>query len=62
MWSVSYLFVIDIVQDTCVAFTAVAYAGDGIVYIGTDSGKVSAWDTGHNTCFMHWNADTGEIS
>lgn len=43
-------------------FTALAYAGDGIVYIGTNSGKVTAWDTHENSCFLQWRADTGEIS
>ncbi|CAL1536659.1 unnamed protein product [Lymnaea stagnalis] len=45
-----------------IAFTSQAYAGDSTMYIGTDSGRVSAWDTRHNTCFMHWEADTAEIT
>ncbi|BFZ03507.1 hypothetical protein BsWGS_06545 [Bradybaena similaris] len=49
-------------QGTPVVFTALAYAGDGIVYIGTNSGKVTAWDTQENSCFLQWRADTGEIT
>lgn len=44
-----------------VDFTAMEYAGDSTLYISTSSGKVSAWDTRHNTCFIHWEADNSEI-
>jgi len=37
------------------------YAGDSTLYVSTNHGKVSAWDTRHNTCFMHWEADNTEI-
>ena len=37
------------------------YAGDSTLYVATNNGKVSAWDTRHNTCFMHWEADSTEI-
>ncbi|XP_035829418.1 WD repeat-containing protein 90 [Aplysia californica] len=45
-----------------VTFTSLAYAGDSTAYIGTQSGHVSAWDTRHNTCFLHWEADSAEIT
>ncbi|XP_069124737.1 WD repeat-containing protein 90-like isoform X4 [Argopecten irradians] len=42
-------------------FTSMVYAGDSTLYASTNNGKVSAWDTRHNTCFMHWEADNCEI-
>ncbi|XP_064636675.1 WD repeat-containing protein 90-like [Lineus longissimus] len=42
-------------------FTCLEYAGDNILYIGSSEGKVSAWDTRQNTCFMHWEADKEEL-
>ena len=44
-----------------VEFTAMEYGSDSTLYIATDNGKVSAWDTRHNSCFMHWEADSTEI-
>lgn len=43
------------------SFTSLEYAGDSILFVGTSTGKVSAWDTRKNSCFMHWEADTHEI-
>ncbi|KAH9513092.1 WD repeat-containing protein 90 [Bulinus truncatus] len=43
-------------------FTSISYAGDSTVYIGTNIGKVTVWDTRQNNCFMHWEADTAEIT
>ncbi|XP_077979468.1 WD repeat-containing protein 90-like [Glandiceps talaboti] len=43
-------------------FTSLEYGGDSILYVGTNTGVLSAWDTKHNTCFMHWDADTAEIT
>ena len=37
------------------------YAGDSTLYTGTNVGKVGAWDTNNNSCFMHWEADSSEI-
>lgn len=51
-----------ILQDVePVDITAMEYAGDSTLYISTSNGKVSAWDTRHNTCFIHWEADNSEI-
>lgn len=44
-----------------VEFTSLDFSGDSTLYIATNNGKVSAWDTRHNTCFMHWEADNSEI-
>ncbi|XP_048238655.1 WD repeat-containing protein 90-like isoform X1 [Haliotis rufescens] len=44
-----------------VDFTSLVFAGDSTLYVGSNNGKVSAWDTRHNTCFMHWEADSSEI-
>ncbi|XP_070579992.1 WD repeat-containing protein 90-like isoform X2 [Ptychodera flava] len=43
-------------------FTSVAYGGDNVLYVGSNTGVLSAWDTRHNTCFMHWDADSAEIT
>nr|XP_006813552.1 PREDICTED: WD repeat-containing protein 90-like [Saccoglossus kowalevskii] len=45
-----------------VEFTCLVYGGDSVMYVGTNTGVLSAWDTRHNTCFMHWDADTAEIT
>ncbi|WAQ96619.1 WDR90-like protein [Mya arenaria] len=45
----------------CVEFTCLAYAGDSTLYTGTNTGKVAAWDTNNNTCFIHWEAENVEI-
>ena len=29
--------------------------------MGTNNGRVSAWDSRNNSCYMHWEADTTEI-
>ncbi|XP_022092508.1 WD repeat-containing protein 90-like isoform X1 [Acanthaster planci] len=44
-----------------VAFTSLQYGGDSVLYVGTNTGILSAWDTRHNSCFMHWDADSAEI-
>lgn len=44
------------------AFTSLAYCGESILFAGTETGKVSVWDTRRNSCFMHWEADTSEIT
>ena len=54
-------FVLQGSRGGTVEFTAMEYAGDSTLYIATDNGKVSAWDTRHNSCFMHWEADSTEI-
>ena len=45
----------------CVEFTCMVYAGDSTLYTATNTGKVAAWDTNNNSCFMHWEADSSEI-
>ena len=42
-------------------FTCVEYGADSTVYTATSTGAISAWDTRHNSCFMHWEADNSEI-
>ncbi|XP_053384270.1 WD repeat-containing protein 90-like isoform X2 [Mercenaria mercenaria] len=49
------------VKKECVEFTCIVYAGDSTLYTGTSNGKVAAWDTNNNSCFMHWEADSSEI-
>ncbi|XP_041363253.1 WD repeat-containing protein 90-like isoform X2 [Gigantopelta aegis] len=44
-----------------VDFTSLVFAGDSTMYAATNHGRVSAWDTRCNTCFMHWEADSTEI-
>ena len=44
-----------------VSLTCLEYGTDSSLYVASSNGKVSAWDTRHNTCFMHWDADTAEI-
>ncbi|XP_069761479.1 WD repeat-containing protein 90 isoform X2 [Narcine bancroftii] len=41
--------------------TALCYNGDSVLYTATITGKICAWDTQHNKCFMTWDADEGEI-
>lgn len=41
--------------------TALCYNGDSVLYTATNTGKICAWDTQHNRCFMTWDADEGEI-
>ncbi|XP_064594375.1 WD repeat-containing protein 90-like isoform X2 [Liolophura sinensis] len=42
-------------------FTSLEYAGGSVLYVATSSGRVSAWDTRSNTCFIHWEADFSDI-
>ena len=44
-----------------VHLTCVVYAGNSTLYTGSSNGKVAAWDTRQNSCFLHWDADTAEI-
>ncbi|XP_071943850.1 WD repeat-containing protein 90-like [Antedon mediterranea] len=44
-----------------VSLTSLHYGGDSVLFVGTSTGVLSAWDTRHNTCFMHWEAETSEI-
>ena len=44
------------------SFSCLAYSGLSVLYIGSDQGIVSAWDTRSNKCFMHWVAAPCEIS
>ncbi|XP_067044850.1 WD repeat-containing protein 90-like isoform X1 [Acropora muricata] len=48
-------------RDEYYAFTSLWYAGDSVMFAGTSSGMLSAWDTRQNKCFIHWEADTSEI-
>lgn len=45
-----------------VDFTCASYAGDRVLYIGSNVGIISAWDTKKNVCLIHWEADKCEIS
>ena len=49
-----------LVQDF-VDLTSLVYADDSTLYIGTNTGHVTAWDTRQNNCFLHWEADSHEI-
>ena len=42
-------------------FTCVEYGSDSTIFMGTNNGRVSAWDSRNNSCYMHWEADTTEI-
>uniref|UniRef100_A0A4W3JB08 WD repeat domain 90 n=1 Tax=Callorhinchus milii TaxID=7868 RepID=A0A4W3JB08_CALMI len=44
-----------------VELTALCYNTDSVLYTATSTGKVCAWDTQYNRCFMVWDADDGEI-
>ena len=48
-------------QNGGVELTCLEYAGDSTLYIGTNTGHVTAWDTRQNHCFLHWHADNTEI-
>ena len=41
--------------------TSLEYGDDSTLYVGSNHGQISAWDTRRNTCFMHWDADSTEI-
>lgn len=51
------------VPDTIgqVELTSLCYGADCLLYSGTNTGQVCAWDTETNRCFMTWEADSGEI-
>ncbi|XP_041063040.1 WD repeat-containing protein 90 [Carcharodon carcharias] len=41
--------------------SALCYNSDSVLYTATNTGKICAWDTQQNRCFMAWDADEGEI-
>ncbi|XP_078415215.1 WD repeat-containing protein 90 [Cetorhinus maximus] len=41
--------------------SALCYNSDSVLYTATNTGKICAWDTQQNRCFMTWDADEGEI-
>ncbi|KAJ8284168.1 hypothetical protein COCON_G00030180 [Conger conger] len=44
-----------------VELTSLCYNANGILFTGTNSGRVCAWDCPTQRCFMTWEADEGEI-
>ncbi|XP_065066075.1 WD repeat-containing protein 90-like [Rhopilema esculentum] len=48
-------------QESTFDMTSLAYAGASVLYVGASNGVISAWDTRHNSCFMHWKSDNSEI-
>ncbi|CAB1312292.1 unnamed protein product, partial [Coregonus sp. 'balchen'] len=42
--------------------TALCYNANSILFTGTNSGHVCAWDCNTQRCFMTWEADQGEIA
>ncbi|CDQ58725.1 unnamed protein product [Oncorhynchus mykiss] len=44
-----------------VELTALCYNANSILFTGTNSGHVYAWDCNTQRCFMTWEADQGEI-
>ncbi|XP_077172586.1 WD repeat-containing protein 90 isoform X2 [Paroedura picta] len=44
-----------------VELTSLCYSSGCLLYSGTSSGQICAWDTETNRCFMTWEADEGEI-
>ena len=42
--------------------TVVGYGGDDLVITATSQGVMCLWSTVEKRCFMHWQADTLEIS
>lgn len=44
-----------------VELTSLCYGAGCLLYSGTNTGQVCAWDTTSNRCFMTWEADEGEI-
>ncbi|XP_060116727.1 LOW QUALITY PROTEIN: WD repeat-containing protein 90 [Heteronotia binoei] len=44
-----------------VELTSLCYSAGCLLYSGTSSGQICAWDTETNRCFMTWEADEGEI-
>ncbi|ESP04065.1 hypothetical protein LOTGIDRAFT_230310 [Lottia gigantea] len=49
------------VGGKAVSFTALEFGNDSTLYIGTSHGKITAWDTRQNSCFMLWDGDDAEI-
>ncbi|KAL8175023.1 UNVERIFIED_CONTAM: hypothetical protein K2H54_009384 [Gekko kuhli] len=44
-----------------VELTSLCYGAGCLLYSGTSSGQICAWDTESDRCFMTWEADEGEI-
>ncbi|XP_015271116.1 PREDICTED: WD repeat-containing protein 90-like, partial [Gekko japonicus] len=44
-----------------VELTSLCYSAGCLLYSGTSSGQICAWDTETDRCFMTWEADEGEI-
>ncbi|XP_053132932.1 WD repeat-containing protein 90 [Hemicordylus capensis] len=44
-----------------VELTSLCYSSDCLLYSGTSTGQICAWDAETNHCFMTWEADEGEI-
>ncbi|XP_066496904.1 WD repeat-containing protein 90 [Tiliqua scincoides] len=44
-----------------VELTSLCYGAGCLLYSGTNTGQVCAWDTETNRCFITWEADEGEI-
>ncbi|XP_036389825.1 WD repeat-containing protein 90 [Megalops cyprinoides] len=44
-----------------VELTSLCYKDSSILFTGTNSGRVCAWDCASSRCFMTWEADEGEI-
>ncbi|ESO96709.1 hypothetical protein LOTGIDRAFT_147184, partial [Lottia gigantea] len=51
----------DELVSSAVSFTALEFGNDSTLYIGTSHGKITAWDTRQNSCFMLWDGDDAEI-
>ncbi|XP_054849422.1 WD repeat-containing protein 90 isoform X2 [Eublepharis macularius] len=44
-----------------VELTSLCYGASCLLYTGTSTGQICAWDTETSRCFMTWEADGGEI-
>ncbi|KAH0631787.1 hypothetical protein JD844_019595 [Phrynosoma platyrhinos] len=44
-----------------VELTSLCYSAGSLLYTGTSTGQICAWDTETNRCFMTWEAVEGEI-
>jgi hypothetical protein len=42
--------------------TAVCYGGNDLVITATAQGVICLWSSVEKRCYMHWQADTSEIS
>ncbi|CAK8679863.1 unnamed protein product [Clavelina lepadiformis] len=51
----------DETNERLVHFTSACFGEDHILYVASNTGFVSAWDTSTNSCFLHWRADSAEI-